>query len=164
MENLRVQHFERILRDNPKSRAFAPLAEAYRKNGQLEKALEVALKGVEANSDYQGGKVALSRVLVDLNQIKEAKKNLEEVVKVEPDNILALRILGKVCIQLKDYQKAIEVYTCIKAFQPEDQKSEKILLGLRRSGALSEASGDDHNGERKVHTTQTPPPNANLDL
>lgn len=133
MENLRIQHFERILRDNPRSRAFAPLAEAYRKNGQLEKALTIALKGVEANSEYHGGRVALARVLVDLNQITEAKNHLEQVIESETDNILALRVLGKVCIQLKDFTRAIEVYTSIKSLQPDDQKSDKILNGLRKS-------------------------------
>ena len=134
MEDSRIQHFERILRDNPQSRAFAPLTEAYRKNGQLEEALKVALKGVQINQGYHGGRVALARVLVDLNQLNKAKHHLERVMKEDTGNILALRVLGKVYIQLKEHEQAIEVYTQIKSLHPEDQKSEKILEGLRKNG------------------------------
>ena len=134
MEDSRIQHFERILRNNPQSRAFASLTEAYRKNGQLEEALKVALKGVQINQGYHGGRVALARVLVDLNQLNKAKHHLERVMKEDTGNILALRILGKVCIQLKEHEQAIEVYTRIKSLHPEDQKSEKILEELRKNG------------------------------
>lgn len=122
MKNLRAEQFESILKDKPESRAFAPLAEIYRKSGQLEKALETALKGVEFNPKYHSGRVALARVLVDLNQLSEAKNQLDIVVKNEPENILALRILGKVSIQIKDFKTAIEAYTRLKSIQPEDQK------------------------------------------
>ena len=133
MEDIKIHHFERILQNNPKSRAFAPLSEAHRKNGQLEKALEIALRGVESNPDYHGGRVALARVLVDLNQLSEAKNHLEHVIENEADNILALRVLGKIFIQLKDFERAIKIYTSISFLRPEDQKSERILQGLKKN-------------------------------
>ena len=57
--NLRnIEHFSELLKQEPRSRAFAPLAEIYRKKGNLEKALEVALHGVSLNPEFFSGKVA----------------------------------------------------------------------------------------------------------
>jgi len=137
MKNLRLEQFEKILSEKPESRAFAPLTEIHRKNGQLEKALEISLRGVELNPAYHGGRVALARVLIDLNQLSEAKTQLDQVVSNEPENIMALRLLGKTSIQLKDFHTAMRVYTQLKALQPDDLKSEKILEGLKSKGVTA---------------------------
>ena len=133
MENLKIKQFEEILKQEPTSKVFAPLSEAYRKNGEIEKALQISVKGVELNPNYNGGKLALALVLVDLNQDKDARTYLEEIIVQEEDNILALKVLGKVCLKQKDFDSAYKIYSSIKLLKPEDQNSKKILDGLSKN-------------------------------
>ena len=149
MENLKIKQFEDILKKEPTSKVFAPLSEAYRKNGKIEKALEISIKGVELNPNYNGGKLALALVLVDLNQDKDARKYLEEIILQEEDNILALKVLGKIFLKQKDFDSAYKIYSNIKLLKPEDQNSKKILEGL------SQSKLDSHLKSEKRKSTST---------
>jgi len=151
MENLKIKQFEEILKQEPTSKVFAPLSEAYRKNGEVEKALQISIKGVELNPEYNGGKLALALVLVDLNQDKDARTYLEEIILQEEDNILALKVLGKVCLKQKDFDSAYKIYSSIKLLKPEDQNSKKILEGLSKNKVDSQVK---KNEQRKSPSPQ----------
>ena len=48
-----------------RARIFAPLAEAYRKAGLVDEAIEVAREGLRIHPNFVGGRVALGRALFD---------------------------------------------------------------------------------------------------
>src|SRR6185437_2914404 len=90
-----VERYQQLYEADPKSRIFAPLAEAYRKMGLLKEAREVAEAGVGHNPQFAGGRVALGRIFCDLGLIKEATRELKKATELAPENVLAHQVLGE---------------------------------------------------------------------
>ena len=92
-----VKLTERVSKD-PKSKLFVPLAEEYKKTGDLEMAVYVLIEGLKNNPGYVTARSILGRLLLEQGDLAGSQKELEEVVKVIPDNLLAQRKLGDICI------------------------------------------------------------------
>ena len=56
-----VERYQIEFEKNPRSRIFAPLAEAYRQMGLIDEALKVCANGVQNHPDFAGGRVAYAR-------------------------------------------------------------------------------------------------------
>ena len=56
-----IEEYQIILMRNPNAKVFAPLAEAYRKMGLLQQALEICERGVKYNPEYPSGLVAYGK-------------------------------------------------------------------------------------------------------
>ncbi|MFV2082851.1 MAG: tetratricopeptide repeat protein, partial [bacterium] len=76
MREEEIRRYELLLAGDPNSRAFAPLAEAYRKAGDLDKALAIAQTGLRIHPDYIGGLVVAGRVLLEKGDYKKARDSL----------------------------------------------------------------------------------------
>jgi len=85
----------RRLQQDPTSRVFAPLAESYRRLGRLDEAIEICQKGLEHHPDFHGGRVALAKCYIDKHRYQDAQGELEKVVHLAPENLLAQRLLGE---------------------------------------------------------------------
>lgn len=126
-----LNHYKEILSSNPRSKAFAPLAEQYRKMGELNKALEIASEGVLLHPDYHGGKVSLAQILIDLKKIDKALQILKSVTEHDLENILALKLIAK-CYLFKDQQKlACEYYEKVLQVNSQDSLSNKMIEKLK---------------------------------
>jgi len=116
-------HFREYMRryqQDPTSRVFAPLAEAYRRMGRLDEAIDVCLEGLKHHPDFTGGRVALARCFLDKRKYTRAREELEIVVGISPDNILAQRLLGDCFFSLKEVEKALRCYKIASVLSPED--------------------------------------------
>jgi hypothetical protein len=59
-----VYRYLRQFQEDPTSKVFAPLAEAYRKSGLLQEALKIAREGLLVHPHYMAGKVSLALVWI----------------------------------------------------------------------------------------------------
>lgn len=116
--------------EDPRSRVFAPLAEAYRKAGLFKEAVEIAREGLIIHPHFVGGRVALARALFDQGQYAEVVKELESVVENVPDNLVAQRILGESCLMLGRTHEALATYKMLLYFLPQDPEVAKIVQEL----------------------------------
>lgn len=91
-----IAKYMAILSKDPNSMVFAPLAEAYRKAGMLDEAIATAKEGLERHPNYLSAMVALGRAYFEKGMLKEASEELEQVVKIAPDNIIAKNILDEI--------------------------------------------------------------------
>src|SRR6185312_9547163 len=89
-----IYHYLKKYQDDPSSRVFAPLAEAYRKAGLINEAIEVARDGLRIHPRFMGGRVALARALFDKRCYQEVVDELNTVVQDIPDNLVAQRLLA----------------------------------------------------------------------
>ncbi|MFM8269715.1 MAG: tetratricopeptide repeat protein [Pseudomonadota bacterium] len=85
----------RKLQQDPSSRVFAPLAESYRRLGRLDEAIEICQRGLEHHPDFHGGRVALAKCYIDKQRYQDAQRELEKVVHLAPENLLAQKLLGE---------------------------------------------------------------------
>ena len=131
MSNQDIQRYEEMLASDPKSRAFAPLAEAYRKAGQLDKAIRVAERGVKYHPSYSGGLVVLARSLFEKGEAVKALEMIERAVREAPDNYLAQKTLGKVAMSLGENERALKALEAASFLSPEDGEITADITSLR---------------------------------
>jgi tetratricopeptide (TPR) repeat protein len=116
--------------DDPTSRVFAPLAEAYRKAGLVNEAIEIAREGLRVHPNFVGGRVALARALFDNRSYEEVVQELSSVVQDAPDNLVAQRLLAESCLMLGRVVEALGAYKMLLFFAPHDPETAQIVQEL----------------------------------
>ncbi len=75
---------------DPEGRAFAPLADAYRRKGELEEAQSLVQDGLGRHPDFATGHLVAARVECDRGDLVAAREHLDRVLDLDGGNILAL--------------------------------------------------------------------------
>lgn len=114
------REYLRRFQEDPTSRVFAPLAEAYRRLGRVDEAIEICREGLEHHPDFHGGRVALAKCFLDKKKYAEAKAELERVVHAVPENLLAQRLLGDANQILGQVHAALHCYKMALLLSPSD--------------------------------------------
>lgn len=130
MSNLNAEFIERYqleYQKNPRSRVFAPLAEAYRKMGLLDEARRICKNGVQVHPHFSGGRVAFAKVLLDLNETEEALEHLQAAIQASPDNLLAHSLLGATLLKLRRPKDALKAYKMVLFLNPNDEPARKAV-------------------------------------
>ncbi len=109
----------RISRD-PRSKLFVPLAEEYKKAGDVEMAIHVLLEGLKNNPEYVTARSSLGKLLLAKGDLAGAQKEFEEVVKTVPDNLMAQKKLGDVFILQDRPLDALSHYKIALSLNPGD--------------------------------------------
>ena len=91
-----IEKLEARYRENPKGRNFAPLADAYRKAGLIDNAIELCQTGLQLHPDYVSGHIVHGRCLVDKKDDTGAEVVFRKVLDLDPENILALKVLAEI--------------------------------------------------------------------
>jgi tetratricopeptide (TPR) repeat protein len=92
----RVEELKRRVQQDPASIAFAALAEEYRRAGRLQDAIEVCRAGLQRHPAYLSARVTLGRALLEIGEIDEGREHLEQVLKIAPENLAAIRALAEI--------------------------------------------------------------------
>lgn len=118
----------------PNSSLFVPLADEYKKRGDLDEAINVLKKGLERQPSYTSARVALARIYLEKGLRAEAVEELETVLSVSPDNFLALKNLADTYCRLGRKDKAVSRYKEILKLNPEDEEAVDALKRLEGGG------------------------------
>ncbi len=89
-----IQFYLRKYELAPHSRAFAPLADLYRRAGRVEEALEILAAGLVEHPQYVSALVIRGRCHVDAGQSEAADKAFQRVLELDPENLVALKQLA----------------------------------------------------------------------
>ena len=92
-DDSRIEELRRRVHENPASIAFVQLAEEARRSGEYDEAVRVCRAGLVHRPSYLPAHVTLGRALMALGEIRQAQHEFEHVLRVAPDNLLALRSL-----------------------------------------------------------------------
>jgi tetratricopeptide (TPR) repeat protein len=120
---------ERISRD-PKSKLFVPLAEEYKKSGDIEMAVHVLTEGLKNNPGYVTARSFLGRLLFEMGDMTAARREFEEVVKAVPDNLLAQKKLGDLHALLGNQTEALKYYNTARSLNPADAEIASLVSDL----------------------------------
>ncbi|MGZ3687092.1 MAG: tetratricopeptide repeat protein [Bdellovibrionota bacterium] len=116
--------------EDPNSRVFAPLAEAYRKAGLIDEAIEIAREGLKIHPQFVGGRVALARALFDKKRFDEVIDELAPIVRDVPDNLIAQRLLAESSLMQGRVADALGAYKMLLYFSPHDRETAQIVKEL----------------------------------
>ncbi len=122
-----IEEYQLILLRNPSAKVFAPLAEAYRKMGLLQQALEICEKGVKYNPQYPSGLVAYGKILFELKRYEQACEIFRRATDMKPDNILAHKLNALSLIKLNNYAQALAAYKKVLYLNPQDAQAQKFI-------------------------------------
>ena len=124
------QLFERYSQA-PESKLFVLLADACRKIGRADEALEICEKGIEIHPTYASGHVVKGKCLYDLDRHYDAQKAFEEVLTYDGDNLVALKYLGMMEAQAERYETAREYLTHILRIDPDNAEIAEALKHIK---------------------------------
>ena len=168
-----IKKYEDTLVKDPASYCFAPLAELYRKMGNLDDAVTTAKLGCELHPDYVGGFMALGRAYFEKGMKAESRAALERVVGITPDNLLALKLLSHLYLEQGETADAGKALRMILSQSPDDHESQALLdsltngeVELEEEEIIEELSDEDllEDEEFVVSLDETDSPLANDDV
>src|ERR1051325_12150509 len=126
-----VERLSAQLRENPRSTAFAALAEALVRKGRPAEALEVCQRGLSIHPDHLAGRLALARSLLRLEKYKEAQAELLKVVKQDRGNHEGFVLLGEVLLMRGDFDRAQAILTHAHELDRADSHIVELLKRAR---------------------------------
>src|SRR5258705_10971970 len=94
IEHPRIGELRRRVEKDPTSIAFAQLAEELRRDGDYLQTVTICRDGLARHPGYVSAQVTLGRALMELGEYVEARRQLEAVLQVAPDNLAAIRALA----------------------------------------------------------------------
>ncbi len=128
---------ERISKD-PKSKLFVPLAEEYKKAGDIEMSIHVLTEGLKHNPGYVTAKSFLGRLLLEKGDLAGSQKEFEEVVKAIPDNLLAQKKLGDIYALQGKNGDALTHYKVALSLNPKDEETASLVADLAAGKPVKE--------------------------
>jgi tetratricopeptide (TPR) repeat protein len=126
---------ERVAKD-PLSTLFVPFAEELRKEGHLDRAVQVLRDGLRVHPHYVSARVSLGKILLEKGNLLEAKEEFERVVDLAPGNLLAQKRLGEIYRIQEQIPEAIRAYRAVLHLHPGDEESRQILSHLEQSSRV----------------------------
>ncbi|MEK6700208.1 MAG: tetratricopeptide repeat protein [Nitrospirota bacterium] len=132
-----VKLTERISKD-PKSKLFVPLAEEYKKAGDIEMSIHVLSEGLKHNPGYVTAKSFLGRLLLEKGDLAGSQKEFEEVVKAIPDNLLAQKKLGEIYALQGKSGDALTHYKVALSLNPKDEETASLVADLAAGKPVKE--------------------------
>jgi tetratricopeptide (TPR) repeat protein len=95
-ESSRIEELKRRVELDPASGSFAALAEEYRRSGRFQDAIYVCQQGLQRHPAYLSARVTLGRALVEIGEYDTAEAELQQVIRVAPENLAAIRALAEI--------------------------------------------------------------------
>ena len=94
-----IRRWSDELARDPSSLVFLQLGEALRRQGQIDVALKIALRGLERHPLNVEAHDLVARIAVDRRDFTKAFDEWEAVLRLEPTHVGAMKGLGFVCFQ-----------------------------------------------------------------
>ncbi len=125
-----IEKYRQLLKKDPNSQAFAPLADAYREAGDLALAEKIVREGQRRHPQFAAGLVVLCRILKDQERFQEALAVIKNAIELSSENILAHQIEGDILLELKRPQEALKSYKMVLFLNPLSAKARKVVQKL----------------------------------
>ena len=130
-----IEKLEHRYNENPKGRNFAPLADAYRKAGQVDLAIDLCRKGLELHPDYISAYIVYGRCLLDKKDDPPAEEVFRKVLSLDPENVLALKMLADVAGRTGRLDLAVEWLAKLLAVDPMNGDAAEALSRAKSKAA-----------------------------
>ena len=122
-----IRRFEQQYAEHPESFVFARLADAYRKAGNPERALEILAGGLERHPEYISAHIVHARCLLDLRRGADAAGAWRRVVDLDPENLVALRELTELALAAEDQEAARRWGERLAQIEPLSEETARLL-------------------------------------
>src|SRR6478609_7185412 len=133
----RIDELRKKFDENPR-RYFAPLANEYRKAGDLEQAVFICEEYLPQQPGHMSGHIVYGQALFELDRRDEAKAVFETALSLDPENLIALKHLGDIARMGGDASGARMWYQRVLEADPRNEEIAQLMLSLLSSEPASE--------------------------
>ena len=127
--NPRIDELRKKFDENPR-RYFAPLANEYRKAGDLDQAIEICRTHLQEQPSHMSGHVVFGQALYEAKQYEEGRTGFEAALQLDPENLIALKHLGDIERETGNASKARGWYKRVLDADPRNEEIQTQLAAL----------------------------------
>ena len=155
-----IEKLERRYAENPQGLTFAPLAEVHRKNGEVQRALDLLGPGLQIHPDYIPASIVLGRCHMDLGDVLKAETAFLHVLALDGENVIALKALADISERLLKFDDAErwlhKLLTVDRSNDEAREQLQRVEIARRQAEVASSAEPSslvgDRRGERRRPT------------
>ena len=133
-----IRDYFQILKSDPRSRVFAPLAESLIRRGRLDEAEQLCRIGLDHNQHFSDGHLVLSRVLFYRFRYEEALHEVKLTLALDPNHLEAYLIATEIFLARSQSKAASDA--CLKALDLDPNNPEAVRLLARVGEPLDPAA------------------------
>ncbi|HEU4721851.1 MAG TPA: tetratricopeptide repeat protein [Gemmatimonadaceae bacterium] len=122
----RIDELKRKFDENPR-RYFAPLANEFRKGGDLEQAILICQEFLPQQPGHMSGHIVYGQALYESDRLDEARGVFETALSLDPENLIALRHLGDIAGRQGDATAARRWYERVLEADPRNDEIQSLL-------------------------------------
>jgi hypothetical protein len=141
-----IEKLERRYAENPQGLTFAPLAEVHRKNGEVQRALDLLGPGLELHPNYIPASIVLGRCHLDLGDVHGAEKAFLHVLALDGENVIALKALADISerlLKFEDAERWLRTLLSVDRSNHEAQEQlQRVEVTRRQAGVASSVEPD----------------------
>src|SRR5687767_1586258 len=141
----RIDELEKKFSENAR-RYFAPLANEYRKAGDLDRAIEICRAHLPQQPGHMSGHIVYGQALYESRRLDEAKSVFEAALALDPENLIALRHLGDIARDSGDPPTARVWYLRVLDADPRNDEVAGMLAELDAAAGAAAPGADSESG------------------
>src|SRR6476661_593680 len=135
----RIDELKQKFDENPR-RYFAPLANEFRKVGDLEQAILICEAYLPQQPGHMSGHIVYGQALFESNRLDEAQGVFQTALSLDPENLIALRHLGDIASRQGDATSARRWYERVLEADPRNEEIQGLINGLSEERAAHETT------------------------
>jgi len=152
--------YEEILLEKPESNSFSLLAQILYTQGKTDKAIGVLIRGLGYNKNNVTAKFLLGKIYYERWMIDQAKREMEKVLEIAPDNLEAAKLLYQIYRSEDKLVKALETLSAAYTFHSGDENVLHEMQDIKKEiskmeGQLSKQVFETPVDSRKIKDIET---------
>lgn len=123
-----ISKYKSQLEKDPRSKAFAPLAEIYRKVGMNDEALALLKRGLIHHPNFSAAIIIYGQLLLEKDEVEEAYTILKPQLSINGDNIKFLKLFAQSCFKQNLILEALNTYKRVLFISPKDMEATEFIV------------------------------------
>ncbi len=137
----RIDELKKKFDENPR-RYFAPLANEFRKAGDIEQAIVICEEFLPQQPAHMSGHIVYGQALYEAGRLPESRTVFETALGLDPENLIALRHLGDIARGQHDGPAARNWYVRVLDADPRNEEIQALIAGLDGGDVSTEPAPD----------------------